>query len=454
MQSIKSINELKRTNIELLQQELNWNMQNASVIESLNSSYKDVISSELNRIMQIPGVLQAINEAKNREISLDEQLFNLDKARLLVQDLLADQSIAKDTSSYVELTTKLSEIAEAQRYLKEQMQLASDAAIVQTEAIKDETTAVVEMETSLSDLVASWIRAGEAAKSMADDMLLEYWNTQLEQFSQANSLLTQLAENYNVYVEATTSGLDVVADYSQTVNDTLLNVFSNFTEGLSGSLNSILWGTMTAGEAAKNILKAVTGAFISMLVKLVAQTALFNALQSKLSKKKFASELGISSGLAAAHTVEWITATYPWPMSMALAAIWGPFMQAFTVAQGVSGYAAGFGAGLGIPGYGEGGIVDLAAGEPTLAIVHGGEMILNRTQQQALFETLTSAGTSNTSGGGASISISINAIDGESVERLVSSSEFQEALADAISRSGVLQASIVDSSYELNSEKL
>lgn len=215
--------------------------------------------------------------------------------------------------------------------------------------IKNEAFAAYQQEVmAIQQLIAAEDQLQQKLKATgaaADDpKVLDSQKRQLELTQQMNAAMNAYLGTVHKVDEAWT------ADVTKAVN----GVSAEFSRGVVSWMN----GQQTFGRAMQHVWTSFADTVVSSLIKAGAQMIAQAALQKSISK---------SSQLSAAETA----ASNTWASVSAIPII-GPFLAPEAAAAAFAGVLA-FDSGGMVPGYG-----------PVPAIVHGGEMILNQSQQKAL----------------------------------------------------------------------
>lgn len=157
--------------------------------------------------------------------------------------------------------------------------------------------------------------------------------------------------------------------------------------GISSAMNQLLWESSSAQQALESVGKSVTGQLLGNLSQFVAGLLAANLTKNTVGATQLASRSG---QLAAETYAAAFAATAAIPLvgpalAPGVAASAVATMSAGLGPAAAAGMAAGSAAGSStLASFDKGGLIPGNPGQPTPILAHGGEVVLNRKQQQNL----------------------------------------------------------------------
>lgn len=192
----------------------------------------------------------------------------------------------------------------------------------------------------------------------------------------------------------------------------LSNATQTVLSGLSGAVNSIIFGAQTAAEAFRNLGKAMVASVVDFMVQKIAAFALEKALASA-SKALLAGQLLATNAIAQGYAQSWAV-----PATLALIGTYGAAAAFASLAPTLSALNQGIAAaqtasGVALAGFATG--VDRVPFDMP-AVVHRGERIVQADVNSDLTEALEMFRAGGATRGGPPLVVEVN-LDGETLAR-------------------------------------
>jgi hypothetical protein len=211
----------------------------------------------------------------------------------------------------------------------------------------------------------------------------------------------------------------------QQFGTTVGNAFNTLSSGVAGAFTNMLFHAAKFSDAMKQVGKQIVGMFIQMITEIIFRLTIGYGIQKLMNflfaKSLIASQAGVAFGTAYAP----LAAVPP------AAAAAGAAAAAAVQTTGTSIAAAGQALDVG-------GMVLGPAGSPQPIIAHGGEMVLNPEQQEAVFK-------GDGGIGGRILNVTIHAMDARSFYDMMQGSDAQRALVQVIEDGGPVARAIQSS---------